>query len=127
MLNTSNINFDVIVISETRIIKFTNIVKNIINPNFSYELTPTELTVGGALLYISHNLAHQRNDFDIYKKNYLESTFIEITNPTKTNVIVGFIYWHPTMDLNEFNCYYLNPLFEKLAKEQKTIFFIGVF
>ena len=31
------------------------------------------------------------------------------------------------MDLNEFNCYYLNPLIEKLAKEQKTVFLLGDF
>ena len=28
------------------------------------------------------------------------------------------------MDLNEFNCYYLNPLLEKVAKEQKIVFFL---
>ena len=31
------------------------------------------------------------------------------------------------MDFNEFNCYYLNPLLEKLAKEQKTVFLLGDF
>ena len=31
------------------------------------------------------------------------------------------------MDLNEFNCYYLNPLLEKLAKERKTDFHLGEF
>ena len=29
------------------------------------------------------------------------------------------------MGLNEFNCYYLNLLLEKLAKEQKTVFLLG--
>ena len=28
------------------------------------------------------------------------------------------------MDLNAFNCYYLNPLLEKLAKEQKAVFLL---
>ena len=37
------------------------------------------------------------------------------------------IYRYPTMDLNEFNCYYLNPLLEKLTKEQKTVFLLGDF
>ena len=31
------------------------------------------------------------------------------------------------MYLNEFNCYYLNLLLEKLAKEQKTVFVLGEF
>ena len=119
-------NFDIIAISETRILKNTKIVKNINIPNFSYEFTPTESTAGGTLIYIADHLAYQkRNDLTIYAKNYLESTFIEITNPSKTNIIVGCIYRHPTMDLNEFNYYYLNPLLEKLAKEKKTVFLLG--
>ena len=40
---------------------------------------------------------------------------------------MGCIYRHPTMDLNEFNCYYLNPLLEKLAKEQKSVFLLDDF
>ena len=31
------------------------------------------------------------------------------------------------MDLNKFNCYYLNRLLEKLAKKQKTVFLLGDF
>ena len=125
LLKTTNTNFDIIAISETRILKNTKIVKNINIQNFSYEFTPTESTAGGTLIYIADHLAYQkRNDLTIYAKNYLESTFIEITNPSKTNIIVGCIYRHPTMDLNEFNYYYLNPLLEKLAKEQKTVFWI---
>ena len=31
------------------------------------------------------------------------------------------------MDLNEFNCHYLNALLEKLAKDQKTVFLVGDF
>ena len=30
-------------------------------------------------------------------------------------------------DLYKFNCYYLNPLSEKILKEQKTIFLLGDF
>ena len=81
--------------------KNTNIVKNVNISNFSYEFTPTESTAGGTLLYIADHLVYQkRNDLNIYEKNYLESTFIEITNQSKTNFIVGCIYRHPTMDLN---------------------------
>ena len=42
------------------------------------------------------------------------STFIKILNPKKPNVIVGCIYRHPQMDLNEFNDYYINNLLDKL-------------
>ena len=63
----------------------------------------------------------------MYKTNNLESTFIEITNPNKSNIIVGGIHRHPKMDLFEFIHYHLNPLLDKLAKEQKTVFLLGDF
>ena len=47
---------------------------------------------------------------NIYKKNELESTFIEINNPKKSNIIVGVIYRNSFMDLTDFNCNYLNKL-----------------
>ena len=44
------------------------------------------------------------------KPTELESTFIEILNPKKTNVILGWIYCHLHIDLNKFNDYYVNNL-----------------
>ena len=56
----------------------------------------------------------------------MESTFIEIVNPKKSN-FCGVIYRHPTMDLTDFNCNYLNKLLENISKEQKYIFLLGDF
>ena len=39
---------------------------------------------------------------NIYEKNELESAFIEIGNPRKSNIIVRVIYGHPSMDLTDF-------------------------
>ena len=57
------------------------------------------------------------NDLNIYKKNELESAFIEIVNAKKSNIIVWVIYGHPSMDLTDFNCNYLNKLSENISKE----------
>ena len=57
----------------------------------------------------------------------MESTFIEIVNPKKSNIIVGFIYRHPSMDLADFNSNYLNKLLENISKEQKSVFLLGDF
>ena len=57
----------------------------------------------------------------------MESTFIEIANPRKSNIIVGVIYRHPSMDLADFNCNYLNKLLENTSKGQKSIFLLGDF
>ena len=94
-------------------------VKYINIPNFSFEITPTESTAGVTLLYIGDHLAYQnQKDLNWYKINNLESTFIEITNPNKSNTIAGC--WISTLPNP-----YLNPLLEKLAKEQKTAFLPG--
>ena len=42
LIKSTNINIDIIAISETRVHKDTNIVRNIKSPNFSFEFTPTE-------------------------------------------------------------------------------------
>ena len=57
----------------------------------------------------------------------MESTFIDIVNPRKSNIIGGVIYRHPSMDLADFNCNYLNKLLENTSKEQKSIFLLGDF
>ena len=62
-----------------------------------------------------------------YKKNELQSTFVETVNQKKSNIIVGVIYKHPSMDLTDFNCSYLNKLFENISKEQKSISLLGDF
>ena len=61
---------------------------------------------------------------NIYKSAELESTFIEIINHKK---LVGCIYRHPAMDLNEFNDYYLNELLHKLSSENKSVILLGEF
>ena len=100
---------------------------NLLN-NYSFEFTPTEASVGGTLLYIANHLSYKCcNDLNIYTKNELESTFIEIVNPKKSNILVGDIYRHPSMDFADFNCNSLNKLLENISKEQKSIFLLGDF
>ena len=67
LIKSNNVSFDITAISETRILKSTNIVKNINIANFSFEFTPTEST-GGILLYIADHLAYQ-NQSDL---NFME-------------------------------------------------------
>ena len=47
--------------------------------------------------------------------------------PKKSNTIVGVIYRHSSMDFTDFNCNYLNKLFENISKEQKSIFLLADF
>ena len=57
----------------------------------------------------------------------MESGVIEIVNPKKSNITVGVIYRHPSIDLTGFNCSYLNKSLEIISKEQKSIFLFGGF
>ena len=71
-----------------------------------------------------------RKDLDslTYKSNEVESVFIEIVTPKKNNIIIGCIYRHPSsMELQEFNDNYLNPLLDKITEENKEIFLVGDF
>ena len=127
LLQSTNSQFDVIAITETRIMKNTSVTQNIELSNYSFEHTPTESSAGGTLLYIANHLSYKtRSDLNIYKKFELESTFIEIINPKKSNIIVGAIFRHPKMDVTEFNNI-LNNLLKKINQEQKTVFLLGDF
>ena len=64
-----------------------------------------------------------------------ETTKVNIPNllrknqiqPRKSNIILGFIYRHPSMGLTHFNCSYLNKRLENIFKEQKSIFLLEDF
>ena len=108
LLNCTKKSFDIIAISETRITKQVSLLNNLNLNNYSFEFTPTETSAGGTLLYIANHLSYKcRNDLNIYKNNELESTFIKILNPRKSNIIVEVIHRPPSMDLIDYNCSYL--------------------
>ena len=119
--------FDLIAVSETRISKKTSVISNVNLNNYSFESTPAESSAGGTMLYISNHLSYEpRNDLNMCKTNLLESTFTEINNSKKSNIIVSCVYKHPNTDVLDFN-YLINQLFDKISKEQKQIFLLGDF
>ena len=57
--------------------------------NFSFEFTPTESSAGGTLLYVTNHLSYKPClDLNIYKSTEIESTFIEILKPKKSNILL---------------------------------------
>ena len=130
LIQSTSTNFDIIAVSKSRITKNKLPPINVSSiPNYRYELCPTEANAGGNLIYRRNHVSYKtRNDIKIYKFfELIESTFIEICNPKKTNIIVGCIYKHPNMNINEFNDDYLNKLLDKLSKGNKNIFFLSDF
>ena len=53
----------------------------------------------------------------------LESTFTEIINTRKSNIIVGVIYKHLEMGVTDLSNNFLNNLLKKINQEQKQRFF----
>ena len=84
-----NFKFDVIGISETKIIKNTAPIYDVSLKGYNSHCTPTESERGGLSLYIvdNHKCKH-RKDLDslAYKTKELESIFIEIINPRRKNI-----------------------------------------
>ena len=72
LLKTTNMNFDIIGIFETRIIKYINKISNINLNNYTFEFTPTELSAAGTLIYVANHLAYKpRADLQISKRHDL--------------------------------------------------------
>ena len=72
--------------------------------NYSFEFTPTESSVGGTLLYIVNHLPYKPcTCLSLTKANQLESTFTEIINSRKGDMIVGRLHKHPNVDIFNLN------------------------
>ena len=59
LLNSTSINFDVIAISETSIVKGKTPVKTLNLMNYSHTFCSTESSAGGTLLYIRNHLSYK--------------------------------------------------------------------
>ena len=92
VLSCTNKTFDIVAITEIRITKNIFMLNNLNIKNYFIEFTPTGSSAGGTLLYIANHLSYKPcQDLNIYKKNELESTFIEIMNPKNQTLLVSYM------------------------------------
>ena len=129
ILSLLEFKFDFIGITETKIQKTSAPPIVIDREGYKYYSTPAEGIKGGSLIYISDKFdSKPRKDIDsiMYKPKQLESTFREIINKKGKNMIIGCIYRHPSMNLEEFNDI-TSEMLEKLRKENKQIYLMGDF
>ena len=69
LLKTTNMDFDIIAISQTRITKNINKIFNINLNNYAPEFSPSKSSAGGILIYVANHLAYKpRTALKIYKK-----------------------------------------------------------
>ena len=103
LLSDSNINFDIIGVSET---KFTDEENSDLNTEldlskiqidgYLFEHTPTNFAFGGAGLYISKKIDFVFRPDLKFKVDSCETCFFELnTHGKNKNIIVGVIYRHP--------------------------------
>ena len=129
-LQILNYDFGIIGLSETKIIR--NICPNFDKslPGYKYFDTSTESSMGGTILYVNNKFnSVPRNDLEIvmYKSKELESSFVELINQGKKNIVIGCIYRHPCMNLSDFNSNYLKNILDKLSIENKNVYLLGDF
>ena len=124
-----NISLDILAITETRIKKDSSSPINLQSNNYSIVHTLTESSAGGTLLCKNKRLSYQlRNDLTLYDPGKIESNLMEIICSKSTAVIVGCIYKHPTLPVNDFTNNFISHLPLKLQKESsKRAFLLGDF
>ena len=94
--------FKIIAITETKI-SSESIPHNLDLPNYSCIMTKTEAAAGGTAIYIHNSVTFKvRNDLNMNKAKFLESSFAEIIQTKKENIIIGCIYKHPNLCKREY-------------------------
>ena len=92
--------FDIIGITEHKI-QQGNVacISHIDIPGFHpFVFDCSDTTHGGTRLYIKNSIVfNKRDDLKIHSPGQFESTFIEITFPSKKNMIIGCIYRHQVL------------------------------
>ena len=90
MINKLKLEFDIFGISESRILKSQSLNTNVSLQNYVIEQNSTESTAGEALLYINKRHSYKTHpDLAIYMPKQLESIFVEVVLPKKSNLIAG--------------------------------------
>ena len=118
-------------LTQIRTTKNVSLIYNLTINNFSFEFASTEFSEGGTHLCAANHFSDKpRLDLNIYKSNepllrviYLYWNF----EPQKVNILIGCIYKHPLMDLNNFSTNYLNNFLDTVSIEQKSVFLLDDF
>jgi exonuclease III len=118
LLSDLNFEFDVIGISETKIILHKDPIINISIHDYSFISQPTWSNAGGVAFYIKKNISlHTRDDFTVTTNDF-ELLSVEIHNKDQRNTVCLVIYRHPHSNLENFSDYLIDVI-DKISNEQK--------
>ena len=89
LIQSTKVDFDIITISKSRMIKYELPTNDASLPNYSYEFCAVEANAGNTLIHVSNHLSYKsRNDLIICKPSELESTFLEMCHPKKSLMLL---------------------------------------
>ena len=119
LLDTLDHKFDIIGISETKIRESIEPLSDIKVPGYEFIQTPTKTSFGGVGLFIKEGLNYKiRHDLSNSICEVTESLFIELTDKSGNNLLVGCIYRHPSSAINTFIENFLEELLTNISKEK---------
>ena len=82
--------FEIIAIFDSRLIKQIIQPNDAILRNYNYQFCPTEVDPDGIVIYILDYLSYKTwNNLDIHEPFELESAFVEICNPKKRIILLN--------------------------------------
>ena len=97
---------DIIAISETKI-TYGQILVNVDINGYEFIHCDSTTKAGGVGIYIKKTLPYkQKSDINI-KLSFVENIWIEVKAATGP-IVVGVIYRHPTMLVNDYECFTTN-------------------
>ena len=105
LLKATNKTFDAIVINESRIIKDSNLFKNINIHNYSTEFTPTDSHVGGTFTLVTNYVISLDKIFVFINIKWVRVNIYWNNKSHPKNVIIGCIYKHLAIYFNILNNY----------------------
>jgi len=94
-------------------------------PNYSFVSKTRQSKLGGGIgLYIVNSFKYNIRENLCRMLPFIECLFVEILQPTGTNIIIGCVYRPPNTDLDLFNSEILT-LLNILQKEKNKLIFIA--
>ena len=126
-IKTTNLNIDVIGISETSQRENTSFDTNVsIDGYHKPFINGSKTSRGGVAIYARANLnIWERDDLSIVNNDF-ESVWTEIEVKNSKNIICGCLYRHPTNKIENF-CNYISKCLTKITKEKKECYLLGDF
>ena len=131
LLSCLDHSFDVIGISESKILENSDAIVNLNLEGYFMEQTKTKTFFGGTQLFIQEKYKDNyklKNEYCKSVQGVAESVFIELNSEFRKNVVIGCIYRHHS-NLDSFHRLFFDDLLHEIDSNEKnkTVILMGDF